>query len=88
MAPLSPGSATIDIKFFVNNQQHKNHISDIWCIRFGSARCILHIERSYSRLLHTFGECHYVFKFVTSPSRCAEKNGTNNFLYDKSQHLF
>ena len=58
MAPLppSPGSATIHIKFFVHNQQQKNDVSDIGCIRFYSARCILHIRRSYSRLLNTFGE--------------------------------
>ena len=80
MAPSGPpGPATIHIKFFVNNQQQKNDVSDIGCIRFCSARCILHVARSYSRLLHTLGECHYVGKFVTSPWRCAEKKWDQQF---------
>ena len=31
-------------------------------------------------LLHTFGECHYVGEFVTSPSRCVEKNAPNVYV--------
>ena len=39
-------------------------------------QCALHFAHR-GVLLHTFGECRYVGEFVTSSSRCAEKNAPN-----------